>query len=98
MHDIQQAQKYFYDCRNQPQASFIGYEVLLSTKNLNLLGICKLQVCFIGPFQAISTGPGTYCLDLLPSMAAIHPWFNTSLLKPAVPQPARGPAMEDNSY
>ena len=36
----------------------------------------------------ISTGPGAYCLDLLPSMVAVHPWFYTSLLKPAEPQPA----------
>ena len=44
------------------------------------------------------TGPGTYHLDLLPSMAAIHPWFHTNLLKPAGPQPAGPPALEDDSY
>ena len=52
----------------------------------------------MGPFQVMSTGPGIYCLDLLPSMAAVHPWFYTSLLKPAGPQPSGPPALEDNSY
>ena len=36
----------------------------------------------------ISLGPGAYSLDLLPSMAAVHLWFYTSLLKAAEPQPA----------
>ena len=34
------------------------------------------------------TGPGTYHLDLPASMATVHPWFHTSLLKPTGPQPA----------
>ena len=46
----------------------------------------------------ISTVPCTYCLDLLPSIAAVHPWFYTSLFKPAGPQPAGPPALEDDSY
>ena len=46
----------------------------------------------------MSTGPGTYHLALLPSMAAVHPWFHTSLLKRAGPQPARPPALVDDSY
>ena len=36
-------------------------------------------------------------LDILPSMAAFRPWFHTSLLKPAGPQPAGLPALEDDS-
>ena len=31
-------------------------------------------------------------------MAAVHPWFYASLLKPAGPQPAGPPALEDNYY
>ena len=46
----------------------------------------------------MSTGPGTYHLDLLPSMVSVHPWFYTSLLKPVRPQPAGPPALEDNYY
>ena len=44
------------------------------------------------------TGPGTYHLDFPPSMATVHPWFHTSLLKPAGPQPIEPPALEDESY
>ena len=46
----------------------------------------------------MSTGPGIYCLDLPPSMAIVHPWFHTSLLKLAGPKPAGLPAPEDDSY
>ena len=52
----------------------------------------------MGPFQVISEGPGTYQMDFLPSMATIHPWFYTSLLKPAGPQLAGPPALEDYLY
>ena len=72
--------------------------VFLSTKNLTLPGIHKLQPWFLGPFCVISIGAGTYSLDLLPSMAAVHPWFHTSLLKPSGPQPAGPPALADDSY
>ena len=41
----------------------------------------------------LSTGPGTYQLALPPSMAAVHPWFHTSLLKLAGP-----PALAYDSY
>ena len=44
-----------------------------------------------------STGPGTYSLDLPPTMAAIHPWFYTSLINPAGPQLTGPAALEDNS-
>ena len=40
----------------------------------------------------MSTGPGIYCLDIPPSMAAVHPWFYSSLFKPSGP-----PALEDDS-
>ena len=46
----------------------------------------------------MSIGPGTYCLDLPPSIAAVHPWFHTSLPKPAGPQPAGLPALVNDSY
>ena len=72
--------------------------VLLLTKNLILPGIYKFQPCFVGPFLVMSTGPGTYHLYLPPSMAAIHPWFHTSLLKPVGPQPVGPLALEDDSY
>ena len=52
----------------------------------------------MGPFRVMSTGPSTYCLDPPPSMAAVHPWFYTSLLKPAGPQTAGPPVLEDDSY
>ena len=52
----------------------------------------------MGLFQVLSTGPGTYFLDLPPSMAAIHPWFHTTYFKPAVLQSSGPLALEDNSY
>ena len=51
-----------------------------------------------GPICVMSTGPDTYCLDLPTSMAAVHPWFHVSFLKPAGPQPAGPSALEDDSY
>ena len=52
----------------------------------------------MGPFRVMSTGTGTYCLALPPSMVAVHPWFHTSLLKPAGPQPAGLTALANDSY
>ena len=46
----------------------------------------------------MSTGPGTYFLDLALSMAAVHPWFHTSLLKPARPHSSGPPTLENDSY
>ena len=37
-------------------------------------------------------------MNIPPSMAAIHPWFFNGLLKPAGPQPAGPPALEDEPY
>ena len=76
----------------------VGDIVLLLTQNLILIGIHTLQPWFMGPFRVMSTGPGTYFLDLLPRMATFRSWFHTSLLKPARPQPIGPPALEDNSY
>ena len=76
----------------------VGNMVILLTKNLILPGIHKLQPWFMGPFKVMSTGPCTYHPDLSPSMAAVHPLLHTSLFKPAGPQPAGPPALEDNSY
>ena len=50
------------------------------------------------PFQVISTGLGIYHLKLLHSMDAVHPWFHTSFLKPAEPQAAGIPVLEDDFY
>ena len=72
--------------------------VFLSTKNLTLPGIQKLQQLFMGTFQVISTGSSIHCLDILPSIAAIYPWFYTSLLKLCGPQPAWLPMLKDDSY
>ena len=72
--------------------------IILLNKNLMLPGIDKLQQWFIGPFRMISKGPGTYHLDLQPSMDAIHPWFHTSFLKPAGPHSSRPLTLEDDSY
>ena len=52
----------------------------------------------MGPFLVLSTGPGTYHVDFLTSMAVVYLWFNTSLLKPAGPQLSGLPELEDNSY
>ena len=87
-----------YDCKYQDQIFSVGDMVPLSTKNLILPGICKLQPWFVDPFQVMSTGPGAHYLDPLPSRAAVHPWFHTSLLKPAWPQPAGPLTLEDDSY
>ena len=51
----------------------------------------------------MSTGPITYHLDLPPSMATVHPYFHTRLLKPTGlqptrPQPSGPPALNDDSY
>ena len=46
----------------------------------------------------MSTGPGTYCLGVPPNMPAVHPWFHTSLLKPAGSQTSGPPTLEDDSY
>ena len=49
----------------------------------------------MGPFRVKATEPGTYHLDLPPIIAAVHPWFQNSLFKPARPQPAGPPVLED---
>ena len=71
---------------------------LTSTKNLKLPGNSKFQPRFIGPFRIIFTGHSAYYLVLQPSMAAVHPWFHTSLLTPTGPHPSGPPALEDASY
>ena len=57
-----------------------------------------MQPQFVGPFKVMSTGPGTYHLDFPPSMAAVHAWFHTSLLKPSGTYPAGPPVLVDDSY
>ena len=46
----------------------------------------------------MSMGPGTYHLDLPPSMDAVHPWFCSSTFNLVGPYPAVQPALEDDSY
>ena len=46
----------------------------------------------------LSIGHRTYHLHLPPSMAAVHPQFYTSLLKPIGPQPAGPPTLADDFY
>ena len=46
----------------------------------------------------MSAESDTYHLDLLPSIASVHPWFYTSLLKPAGLQPTGPLELEDHSY
>ena len=41
--------------------------------------------------------PVTYYLNLLPSMAAVYPWFYTCLFKPAGTQPAGPLILPDDS-
>ena len=52
----------------------------------------------MSPLQVMSTGPCSFFPDLLPSMATDHPWFYTSLFKPAGPQTAGPPTLGDDSY
>ena len=54
---------------------------MLSTQNLNLPGICKLQPHSIGLPQVVAKGPELYQLFLLDSLAKSYPWFHTNLLK-----------------
>ena len=44
-----------------------------------------------------SIGPGTYHLDLPPSMASVDPWFYSSLLKIVGSQAAGPLALENDS-
>ena len=46
----------------------------------------------------MATRSGIYHFNLLLSMATVYPWFHNSLFKPAGPQPAGPPTLEDNSY
>ena len=75
----------------------MGDVVFLSTKNLSLPGIHKLQPWSMESFKIISIEPGFYCLDLLPSIATVHPWFYTSFFKPVGPQTAGSPVLEYDS-
>ena len=72
MQDAWQAWQHFNNHKNQDQTFAVGDIVMLSTKNLKLLGIQKFQLYFIASFIVISTGPAFYCLDLIPSMAAVY--------------------------
>ena len=89
---------HFYDCKHPDHTFAVDNIALLATKNPRLPGICKFQPLFIRTFRVISTGPGTYNLDLPPSMVAVYPQFHSSLFKPAGPQPARLFALKDDSY
>ena len=52
----------------------------------------------MGPFQVMSKGLGTYHLDLPPRVAAVHPWFYTSIPTLARSRSAGPSALEDECY
>ena len=97
IHIAFKALKHFYECKHKDQTIVIGDKVLLYTKNLKLPDICKFQPWFMVPFWVTSTESATYCLDLPPNMAAVHPWFHANLLKPVQPHPAGLPMLEGDS-
>ena len=76
----------------------IGDMVLLLTKNLIITRHSQIATMVRGPLLSDVYRTWYLSLDFPPSMAAVHPWFHTSLLKPAGPQPAGPPVLEDDSY
>ena len=62
----------------------VGDKVLLSTRNLNLTGLCKFKDKFVGPFVVQQRiGEVAYKLDLSSRAALrnVHPVFHVSLLR-----------------
>ena len=72
--------------------------MLLSTRNLNLPGIRKLQPRFVGPFRVCAVGTATYKLELPAAMAQVHPWFHTSLLRPSASSHSGPAPVEDQEF
>jgi hypothetical protein len=66
----------------------VGYQVLLSSKNIRLrtAGTKKLLPKFLGPFTVLQKiGKQAYKLDLSTDMPKVHPVFHISLLRPFKP-------------
>ena len=60
---------------------FVGDRLLLTTKNLQLTGICKLNARLIGYFVVTAcVGPGAYKLDLTAAYSALFLIFYISKL------------------
>ena len=82
-----------FDRKHQSKTFSVSDIVVLLTKNLILPGIHRLQLCFVGPFRLLSTGPGSST-----KYGCCSPWFYTSLLKPIGPQTSGPPALVDDYY
>ena len=62
----------------------VGNKVLLSTRNLNITGLCKFKDKFVAPFVVQQRiGEVAYKLDLSSRAALrnVHPVFHVSLLR-----------------
>ena len=61
----------------------MGDEVLMSTKQLNVIVDKKLVPHFVGPFSIVQrVGPLDYQVNLGISYRQVHPIFHISILRP----------------
>ena len=64
----------------------MGDWVLLSTRNLHLVAVRKLQQRFVGPFPVFQrVGQTAYKLDLKGRFVGVHDVLHVSQLRPHVP-------------
>ena len=81
----QEKQKRYFDSQHYNIAFQVGQNVLLSTKHLDLSGLCKLSHKWIGPFYfAQQIGQVAYKLTLPQTLVGFHPVFYVYRLKPYV--------------
>ena len=75
----QECQKRYFDAHHCQLEFEVGQKVLLSTKNLKLPGIRKLQPRWVGPFRVLQcVGAAAYKLDLAGRFSQLHPTFHIS--------------------
>jgi hypothetical protein len=83
MHAAQVHQARNVDKHRRAVTFAVGAEVLLSTKDLALVGVDKFKRRFVGPFKVVKVvSPVAYKLHLPPRMHRIHPVFHVSKLRP----------------